>query len=73
MGNRVSWAERFSGEGAWVPDRVGEIEERLREHEGIGEAVVVAREDGGEKRLVAYTHGEGEEGERLGAESYERT
>ena len=33
---------------------LGEIEERLREHEGIGEAVVVVREDDGEKRLLGY-------------------
>jgi amino acid adenylation domain-containing protein len=34
---------------------LGEIEARLREHEAVREAVVVAREDAaGEKRLVAY-------------------
>jgi amino acid adenylation domain-containing protein len=34
---------------------LGEIEARLREHRGVREAVVVAREEeGGEKRLVAY-------------------
>ena len=34
---------------------LGEIEGRLQEHEGVGEAVVVLREDtAGDKRLVAY-------------------
>ena len=38
---------------------LGEIESQLREHEGVGEAVVVVREEGAdqgtrEKRLVAY-------------------
>ena len=47
---------------------LGEIEERLREHEGIGEAVVVVREDDGEKRLLAYyTRGKEKKEERLGA------
>jgi amino acid adenylation domain-containing protein len=48
---------------------LGEIEARLMEHEGIREAVVVAREEsGGDKRLVAYyTKREGE-GVEVGAE-----
>ena len=33
---------------------LGEIEARLAEHEGVKEAVVVAREEEGDKRLVAY-------------------
>jgi len=49
---------------------VGEIEEALEEHAGIGEAVVVAREEegGGEKRLVAYYRVVEGEGTELGAE-----
>jgi aryl carrier-like protein len=49
---------------------LGEIEARLGEHEGVREAVVVAREEGGgEKRLVAYyTCEEGVEEEGIGVE-----
>jgi acyl-coenzyme A synthetase/AMP-(fatty) acid ligase/aryl carrier-like protein len=53
---------------------LGEIEARLREQERIKDAVVVMREQGEEKRLVAYytlktkEKKEGKEEERLGAE-----
>jgi amino acid adenylation domain-containing protein len=39
---------------------LGEIESRLLEYKGIKQAVVVARERGGEKYLTAYYTGEGE-------------
>jgi amino acid adenylation domain-containing protein len=39
---------------------LGEVETQLRGHEKVREAVVVAREENGEKRLVGYVVGEGE-------------
>jgi len=46
---------------------LGEIESRMLEHPGVREAVVLAREEGGDKRLVAYyTVAEGAE---MGAEA----
>src|SRR3712207_8978470 len=40
---------------------LGEIESALEAHEGVRQAVVVARGEGGEKLLVAYVVGEGGE------------
>jgi amino acid adenylation domain-containing protein/non-ribosomal peptide synthase protein (TIGR01720 family) len=37
----------------------GEVEAALREHPAVRDCVVIAREDGGERRLVAYVVGEG--------------
>ena len=42
---------------------LGEIEEVLARHPGVDEAVVVVREDGAAKRLVAYVVAAGAEGE----------
>jgi amino acid adenylation domain-containing protein len=39
---------------------LGEVEGQLRQHGAVREAVVVAREDGGEKRLVGYVVLEGD-------------
>ncbi|WP_255432611.1 non-ribosomal peptide synthase/polyketide synthase [Xanthomonas sp. JAI131] len=46
---------------------LGEIEARLVECPGVGEAVVVAREEGGEPRLVAYCLGDGTSDEGVDA------
>jgi amino acid adenylation domain-containing protein len=55
---------------------LGEIEARLAEREGVGEVVVMAREDRiGDKRLVAYYTGaeeNGGAGEGIGAEELRR-
>ena len=55
---------------------IGEIEARLREHEGVREAVVLAREDTlGDKRLVAYyssAESNGTSKEGIGAEELRR-
>jgi hypothetical protein len=48
---------------------LGEIEARLRACEGVQEAVVVAREEGaGDRRLVAYVKGRGQEAVPAAAE-----
>jgi acyl carrier protein len=50
---------------------LGEIEAALGSHAGVREAVVVAREEGGEKRLVAYyaaTELSGQGADSVGAE-----
>src|SRR5208283_4380165 len=55
---------------------LGEIEARLREHAGVREVVVVAREESpGDKRLVAYYTGadtEGQSERAVGAEELRR-
>ncbi|HET9229165.1 MAG TPA: amino acid adenylation domain-containing protein [Thermoanaerobaculia bacterium] len=43
---------------------LGEIEAVLREHPDVRDAVAVAREEGGERRLVAYVTGNGTDGLR---------
>lgn len=52
---------------------LGEIEARLEGHEGVKEALVIAREEeGGEKRLVAYYTAREVNGEGVGAEELRR-
>ena len=50
---------------------LGEIEARLAQHPAVREAVVLAREDGGDKRLVAY-YTVAPDAEAAGAEALRR-
>ena len=50
----------------------GEVESALRAHAAVRDCAVVAREDGGERRLVAYVVGDGVEGTDFRAHLRER-
>jgi amino acid adenylation domain-containing protein/non-ribosomal peptide synthase protein (TIGR01720 family) len=74
-GDRVRWTEagvleflgRLDGQVKVRGFRIepGEVETALRTHPAVRDCVVIAREDGGERRLVAYVVGDSVDGAEL--------